>query len=670
MKTTIKQFFNIQTTLKSIVIILILFSYASILCHKINLPTDDLGRHLTNGKIIWQTKSVAQTNLYSYTEPNFEFFNHHWLSGVIFYFLFEIIGFSELVIFKILLLLAAFSIVLFISIRRGNFWVASMASIPTIYILSERTDLRPEVFSYFFTTLFLFFLYDLEKNPAKNRIFWLIPLQLLWANLHIYFFIGIAMTAGFLLEKVIIDRNHPKKNLLIKKLSFLFLSLIMVSLINPYGIKTLLYPLNIFKNYGYDIVENKSPFFLQHLMHDSAIPAFKIAVSLLIISFFFSFRQWPIFLFLASLSTTIAGFMMIRNFPFFSLIFLSAISINLRNVMVANAPIPFLGNIKNAAERIKVEVKIINEKISSVLKIALPCILTGIIILIFSHYLDDAFFKNKEKGIGLTFQSNDSADFFIKENLKGPIFNNYDIGSYLIYHLYPKEKVFVDNRPEAYPKDFFDYTYLPMQMKEEKWQEFDKKYNFNIIYFTQQEGTWWGQSFLRQRLKDDAWALIYADSQAAILIKNSPENQTTIQKYKITKENIVDKIIYLKNNDFKIQMDGIHLLDLIGRYDLALAWCQELNKKHPNEGRIWLEMGYLKSVENNAESLKASGQYLEKAIELGEDLPATYNQLGLVYFNLGQFPEAKNAWQQTLNINSKNQNAKDYLKQYESLGLP
>lgn len=654
MKTTTKQFFNIQTMLKVVVIILILFSYASILCHKINLPTDDLGRHLTNGKIIWQTRSVAQTNLYSYTEPDFEFVDHHWLSGVVFYLLFKIIGFSGFVIFKIILLLAAFSIVLFVSVRRGNFWIASLASIPAIYILSERTDLRPEIFSYFFTALFLFFLYDLEKNPARNRIFWLIPLQLLWVNLHLYFFIGIAMTAGFLLEKIIADRKNLKNNPLIKKLSFLFFSLIIVSLVNPYGIKLLLYPLNIFKNYGYDIVENKSPFFLQYLMHDAAIPAFKIALALLAISFFFGFKQRPIFLFLASLSTTIASFLMVRNFPLFALIFLPAISINL----------------KNAVEKVKFEIKIINEKISSVLKIVLPCILTGVIILIFSHYLNGAFFKNKERGIGLTFQSNDSAEFFIKENLQGPIFNNYDIGSYLIYHLYPKEKVFVDNRPEAYPKDFFDHTYLPMQMKEEKWQEFDKKYNFNIIYFTQQEGTWWGQSFLRQRLKDDGWALIYADSQAVILIKDSPENQTTIQKYKITKENIIDKIVYLKDDNFKIQMNGVHLLDLIGRYDLAFAWCQELSKKHTNEGEIWLEMGYLKSAENNEESLKSSSQYLEKAIKLGESLPATYNQLGLVYFNLNQFSKAKNAWQQALSSDPKNQNAKDYLKQYEALNLP
>jgi hypothetical protein len=56
----------------------------------------------------------------------------------------------------------------------------------------------------------------------------------------------------------------------------------------------------------------------------------------------------------------------------------------------------------------------------------------------------------------------------IAKNLKGPIFNNFDIGSYLIFRLYNKSlpagrQVFVDGRPEAYPASFFQITYILMQ---------------------------------------------------------------------------------------------------------------------------------------------------------------------------------------------------------------
>ena len=42
-------------------------------------------QNLKLGKIIWETKTIPNTNLFSYTNPNFPFINHHWLSENIFY---------------------------------------------------------------------------------------------------------------------------------------------------------------------------------------------------------------------------------------------------------------------------------------------------------------------------------------------------------------------------------------------------------------------------------------------------------------------------------------------------------------------------------------------------------------------------------------------------------
>ena len=48
----------------------------------------DIGRHIKFGEIIWQTKTVFQVNLVSFTAPDYPFINHHWLSEVIFYFMY------------------------------------------------------------------------------------------------------------------------------------------------------------------------------------------------------------------------------------------------------------------------------------------------------------------------------------------------------------------------------------------------------------------------------------------------------------------------------------------------------------------------------------------------------------------------------------------------------
>ena len=72
--------------------------------------------------------------------------------------------------------------------------------------------------------------------------------------------------------------------------------------------------------------------------------------------------------------------------------------------------------------------------------------------------------------LGLLPKINAAADFYKTNKIQGPIFNNYDIGGYLIFHLYP-EKIFVDNRPEAYPTSFFQDVYIPMQENNDIWKE-------------------------------------------------------------------------------------------------------------------------------------------------------------------------------------------------------
>ena len=177
---------NFTKFLKILIVVLILVFYSLGLIHQINLTADDLGRHLKNGEIIWQSKNIPQTNFYSYTYPNEPFLNHHWLAGLIFYFIFNLAGFNGLIILKTILLLTAFLIVFYIASKKGSFWLAAIFSLPIIFILNERTDVRPEIFSYFLIALFLYFLLFYGPKPGL-KIFWLVPLQLFWVNTHIYF---------------------------------------------------------------------------------------------------------------------------------------------------------------------------------------------------------------------------------------------------------------------------------------------------------------------------------------------------------------------------------------------------------------------------------------------------------------------------------------------------
>jgi len=139
-------------------------------------------------------------------------------------------------------------------------------------------------------------------------------------------------------------------------------------------------------------------------------------------------------------------------------------------------------------------------------------------------------------GFGLEPKNSLSAEFFLENKIQGPILNNYDIGSYLIFYLFPKYRVFVDNRPEAYSSDFFQKIYIPMQESENEWQKQDKIYNFNAIFFFRNDATPWGQNFLISRINDSTWAPIFVDQYTIIFLKKTSQNQKIIEKFEIPKE--------------------------------------------------------------------------------------------------------------------------------------
>ncbi len=77
---------------------------------------------------------------------------------------------------------------------------------------------------------------DFSNNLNGKKIFWLIPLQLLWVNMHVFFSIGIMLVAAFICEKIIQNYKNIlnnfigtiKNNHVVKKLAIVFFGVIIV----------------------------------------------------------------------------------------------------------------------------------------------------------------------------------------------------------------------------------------------------------------------------------------------------------------------------------------------------------------------------------------------------------------------------------------------------------
>lgn len=176
-------------------LLLLLYSF-SFLFHTDDAFNQDLGRHLKLGEIIWNTKHIPTTNLFSYTYPDFPFLNHHWLFEVLTYLGSITIGLQSLLIIKVLILLLTISIIIKLSIQTKSTFVFPFAYI-FLHLMRGRSDFRPEIFSFLFTAITLYVLELFEKKNTK-WIYVLPIVSLLWANSHIYFPLGIMLQVVFL----------------------------------------------------------------------------------------------------------------------------------------------------------------------------------------------------------------------------------------------------------------------------------------------------------------------------------------------------------------------------------------------------------------------------------------------------------------------------------------
>lgn len=647
--------------------ILVLSFLSSFLFNEITLPAaHDLPRQMQNGEDILKGNfDVLTKNVYSYMEPDQPFANHHWLYGVFAYILHQVVGWSGLVVFKIFFILGTFSLLFYTTLKKANFWLVALFSIPTILILISRTAFRPEIFSYFFLALFLYFLIDLEEHPEHNRIFWLIPAELVWVNTHLFFPVGVLLIGGFLLEKIVLNFKNLKQNKVVKKLTVLLISVTLITFLNPFGIGGAIFALRVNTNQDFPVASAEIKTVIDTLRTEpgwSNISAvvFLPLVTLLAVSFIAVLiyrwgRKEPlftknfIFYFLASVGSSLLAFFIVRAFPLFGFIFLLAISNNLNELF------------ERIVEKFKLEWPQSQQKIIQIILI----LFLVITLLVLTVVNQKKYMKFSEQGVGLARYAESSANFFKDNNLRGPVFNDTDIGSYLIYYLYPEEGVFTDNRfGDAYSAEFFSEIYLPAIRDEKKWEEVADIYKFNTIFFYHYHAIDGARDFLFRRVYDTKWAWVYVDNYAVIFVRNTSENKKLIDRFRITSENLTDKLRYLSESKYENdQLAAADVFNLIGRIDLSIPIYQKIVSISPERGKIWMVLGRteLTKYDQVNSNPHIAALYLERAIEEGWKTWESYSFLALAYLRTGQLDKVKWAVKKELEIEPENLDGKKWL---------
>jgi len=484
--------------------------------------TQDLGRHLRLGEMIVaggeNRKCAIYSNCLTYTYPDYPFVNHHWGSEVIFYLLYEWAGFSGIIIFKTLVLGLTFVITAYHALgfnkglaflkRPGLFRLAISIILVflSIQMMADRLTTRPEIFGYLFFSLVFFIL---SRSNIKCYItFYILPIIiLLWVNLHISFIFGLILIYLWSLSALIkkglalaYAKARPYQTIVIPATStILAIPAIstLITILNPSGLNGALMPLSILKDYGYTIVENMTPFFLSAFKPQPEYWIYTIILIVTIGLFLFSSAKKNPFHILTFLTFSLFPLIAVRHLPFFALV----------------APVvltPLATSVfKGQALRSK----------AWPYHAYIPTLTISFLFLAaFINPVPLAYAKLPPINQSADSRHEPAVEFVKQNNLQGPMWNNYDIGSFLEWAI-PKHKTFVDGRPEAFPVGFFQKTYIPMQENKDVWDRITAGYDIQWIFAAVTDSTPWFIKWRQMIQTHQDWKIVYFDNFSAVLVK-------------------------------------------------------------------------------------------------------------------------------------------------------
>ena len=236
MNTTLRRTFEVYV-----------FVFAFLLASR-PLSDGDFWWHLKTGEYILKNLSIPRIDFYSFTVPGKHWVAHEWLSEVIFYFIYTRAGFNTLIFVFTVLTVLAFWIVF----RRtqAHPFVKGLAVLLSVWTILPTVGVRPRTFTLLFAAIYLFVLHRFVRERQTRGIWWLVPLMIVWVNLHAGYLIGLVLI-GVTIVGVVLDAWFAGEKLAshwpqLKTLALVFVTCLLVVNLNPQGPRIFVFPFEFF----------------------------------------------------------------------------------------------------------------------------------------------------------------------------------------------------------------------------------------------------------------------------------------------------------------------------------------------------------------------------------------------------------------------------------------
>ena len=620
----------------------------------------DLWLHLASGRYILQEMHIPDADVFSATIAGKPWVNHEWLFQVIIFCVYQLGGLDGLIMFQVGIVAVTFLLLLFLGYNRDKqvFFLFSLLLVILTYQL--RFTLRPDLFSLLFFVLYIFVLSLRLMAPVSIGI--LFCLQVAWSNIHGFFIVGpLLILLSFLAEwckrKIQLPFDWNQTGRLsdeeYQRLKLIFLFVVAACFINPYFIEGVLYPFKVLFSVSGDskiffehIGELRKPINFNQLFSWGGYPQIKALIYISFFSFVFNYRKLDIGIFLFWLMFLLLALNAVRNVVFFAFAAYFAILANAQNITAGQFVAAHLNHDKWKA------------MVAAGFKLMLILwIINYAAMKSLGGYFD--FDRNERKsefgGGSLRNFPYKAVDFLVQNGIQGKFFNDFNSGSYLIGRVYPDVKVFIDGRTEMYGSEFFEDYQKIWKGDKALFDEYAQRYQLtgaflNSVYVPAPE------KIIRHLYADPQWALVYFDYDAAIFLRDVPQNNVWINRFAIDLNQWKTEPVDLKK--FGVQritpyryVNRGHALFNLGLYEKAKSEAQEALRVSPDHDEIYKLLGKIAIQEKQFDQ---GFELLRKAKMLSPaDMEVRY-YLAEALFYMDEMALALGQCEKVLSVNPKN----------------
>jgi len=481
-----------------------------------------IGWHIRTGQLILATHAIPRVDPFS-TMAGQPWFAWEWLYDLVVGWLESVAGLNGVVLFTALIIALVFAWTFRLLVRRGtNVLVALVlvllaASASMIHFLA-----RPHVVSWLFAVAWFWILESSEKmseradsDKPRPRLLWLLPLlMMVWVNVHGGFLVGFALLGIYWVDAVwqwfrlkeerfddVLRKIRAGRRA--RALTLTGILSVLATLVNPYGFWLHVHIYRYLSNrFLMDhIDEFQSPNF-----HYVAQKCFAGLLLLTLIALVVKRREVNAGRGLVVVFAVYAGLYASRNIPVSSVLLILVIGPWLSEAMERLAAKRRELSSKDFLHRMEaIELNLLGH-LWPIAAVALTCWIAAHGGKLGTTQMMDAHFGEKRFPVA-------AVNFLEKRNPVGPLLSTDYWGGYLIYRLYPRVRMVVDDRHDFYGEEFLK-PYLKMVRVEPGWEDFLQQHPAQCVLVAKDS------ALANILLETPGWRTIYSDEVAVAFVRS------------------------------------------------------------------------------------------------------------------------------------------------------